>query len=95
MINVLTWNVWPAFVWKMLTNIHLFAVHGLNLWSFVWYECDADNPMSMGVYRKYYHKAELFDFSSVYLRFLGPIYLLLNPDWPITLCVVISLDGCP
>jgi hypothetical protein len=21
-------------------------------------------------------------------------YLLLNPDWPITPCVVISLDGC-
>jgi hypothetical protein len=62
---------------------------------------------------------ELFDFSSVYLRFLGPMlkvpkgltvdamgsaradyldlidYLLLNPDWPITPCVVISLDGCP
>jgi hypothetical protein len=28
-------NVWPAFVWKMLTNTHLFAVQGLNLWSFV------------------------------------------------------------
>ncbi len=23
------------------------------------------------------------------------IYLLLNPDWPITPCVVISSDGCP
>jgi hypothetical protein len=22
-------------------------------------------------------------------------YLLLNPDWPISPCVVISLDGCP
>jgi hypothetical protein len=62
---------------------------------------------------------ESFDFSSVYLRFLGPMlkvpkgstvnaiksvredyvdlidYLLLNPDWPITPCVVISFDGCP
>jgi hypothetical protein len=62
---------------------------------------------------------ESFDFSSVYLRFLGPMlkvpkgstvnaiksaredyvdlidYLLLNPDWPITSCVVISFDGCP
>jgi hypothetical protein len=28
-------NVWPAFVRKMLMNIHLFAVQGLNLWSFV------------------------------------------------------------
>jgi hypothetical protein len=70
-------------------------------------------------YTEYYHKAELFDFSSVYLRFLGPMlkvpkdlivnaigsagenyldsidYLLLNPNWPITPCVVISLDGCP
>jgi hypothetical protein len=65
--------------------------------------------MSMG--------AELFDFSSVYLRFLGQMlkvpkgsavdamgsaredyldlidYLLLNPNWPITPCVVISSDG--
>jgi hypothetical protein len=62
---------------------------------------------------------ELFDFSSVYLRFLdlmlkvprgstidaiGSVredyvnwinYLLLNPDWPITPCVDIHLDGCP
>jgi hypothetical protein len=68
---------------------------------------------------EYYHKAELFAFSSVYLRFLGPMlkvpkgstvdalrsvredyidlidYLLLNPDWPITPCVVISSGGCP
>jgi hypothetical protein len=68
---------------------------------------------------EYYHKAELFDFSSVYLRFLGSMlkvlkgstvdalesvkedyidsidYLLLNPDWPITPCVVISSDRCP
>jgi hypothetical protein len=28
-------NVWPVFVWKVLTNKHLFAEHGLNLWSFV------------------------------------------------------------
>jgi hypothetical protein len=28
-------NVWPAFIWKMLANIHLFAVQGLNLWFFV------------------------------------------------------------
>jgi hypothetical protein len=28
-------NVWPAFVWKMLTNVHLFAEHRLNLWSLV------------------------------------------------------------
>jgi hypothetical protein len=70
-------------------------------------------------WREFDHKAELFDFSSVYFRFLGLMLkvpkgltvnafgsvredyddlidylLLLNPDWSITPCVVISLDGC-
>jgi hypothetical protein len=129
--------VWPAFVWKMLTNIHLFAVHGPNLWSFVpdqwrpwWILAMMQMTGLMGSYRcmtlmtphskfrdvtfarnvmkdciqelqladlvqtmnryllptipcpwgcmEFYHKAELFDFSSVYLRFLGPLLKVLK-----------------
>ena len=28
-------NIWPAFIWKMLTNVDLFWVHGIYLWAFV------------------------------------------------------------
>jgi hypothetical protein len=117
-------NVWPVFIWKMLTNIHLFAVHGLNLWCFIpdkwrpwWIQAMIEMTGLMGSYRsmtlmtphskfrdvtltrnvmkdciqelqladivqtmnryllpmiwcpwgctEYYHKAELFDFSSI------------------------------
>ena len=28
-------NIWPTFIWKMLTNVDLFRVHGIYLWAFV------------------------------------------------------------
>ena len=171
-------TVWPAFLWKLLTNGDIFAHHGCSLWAYIpdvwrhWWirnitelggvfseyeEVTVTSPVSifrdvtfarndmkrsiaelrladlvqsMNKYMlptvrcpwgctEYYHKAETFDFASVYLRFLGPLlkvprwssetyvrgvredfidsldYLLMNPCWAITPCVVIGADGCP
>lgn len=171
-------NIWPAFIWKMLTSTSLFADHGVYIWSFVpdiwrhwWIDniselngvleeysnvtlstppsifrdvtfernamktsirdlrlADLVNTMNNYMFStvrcpwgctEYYHKAQTFDLPSIYLHFLGSklkvptgttdIYvgsaredfvdsidfLLMNPKWPITPCVVFDTDTCP